>query len=88
MTRANDERLRWCTAFAAILVDETRMSTADALFLAEQARICFPGLPPSYAVRLALTNSHITATKVVAGRRWLARAEQASRWNDDSSVGW
>jgi hypothetical protein len=88
MTRADDARLRWCAAFAAILVDETRMSTADALFLAEQARVCFPGLPPSYAVRMALTNSHIPATKVVAGRRWRGRPGQASLWNDESSVGW
>ncbi len=88
MTRAIDERVRWCAAFAALLIDETRTSAADALFLAEQARVRFPGLPPSYAVRMALTGSHLPAPRVVAGRRWGGRAEPVRLSNDEGAVGW
>lgn len=88
MTRAIDERTRWCAAFAAILVDETRMSAVDALFLAEQARVRFPRLPPSYAVKMALTDSHPPSTRVVAGRRWGRRADPVKVWSDESAVGW
>jgi len=88
MVRTEDENRRWCAAFAATLVDETRIGAADALFLAEQARVCCPGLPPSYAVRMALTNSHPAATRVAASRPWIGGAHARNPWSDEGAVDW
>jgi hypothetical protein len=88
MVRESDQRSRWCAEFAAILIEETKVNACDALFLAEQARTCFPGLPPSYAVRMALTNSQHPAKRVVAGRWWDAPAKPRPTPIDDSAVGW
>jgi hypothetical protein len=70
MPQENEDRNRWCATFASILTEEAGVPTSDALFLAQQVRVCNPGLPPTYAVRLALTNPQIRLNRVVAGRRW------------------
>jgi hypothetical protein len=88
MPREIDERNRWCATFAAILVEEARVPTSDALFLAEQARVCLPGLPPSYAVRLALHSPQARVRRLVAGRWWGASASLHKFGIDDSAVGW
>jgi len=68
MAREIDQRNRWCEAFASLLVEEANVGKADALFLAEQAHLRTPSLPPSYALKMALMNSHCPAGRLVAGR--------------------
>jgi hypothetical protein len=89
MTEQSDETARWCAAFASILVDETRVSPCDAAFLAEQARVLSRGLPPSYAVRRALSDSPLRTERVVAGRLWSPSLRSRPLFTDDiGAVGW
>jgi hypothetical protein len=88
MVREIDERNRWCEAFASLLVEETKVGKADALFLAEQARVCSPSLPPSYAVKLALISPHFSSRRVVAGRWWGSRRGPHDFPGDEPYVGW
>lgn len=88
MAEKTDDRRRWCSTFAALLVDEAKVSMSDALFLAEQARVCRPGLPPSYALRLVMTNPRSGLMRVAAGRRWAASACAVESGEDDTVAGW
>ncbi len=87
MVREIDQRNRWCEAFVSLLVEETGVGRADALFLAEQARVRTPSLPPSYALKMALLSSHCPAGLHVAGLWWPHRTEPAVFPPDDASVG-
>jgi hypothetical protein len=89
MTEQSDDNARWCAAFAAMLVDETRVSPCDAAFLAEQARVLSHGLPPSYAVRRALSDAHLRTERGVAGRLWSPSNRSRPLVTDDiGAVGW